>query len=189
MRGKAALLSWDMVARYLCWDVSHDAWSNKLLSWGERKRRDTFAEMQIMRHGDELLSWGMGGGTFISTCYWCTLVYCSRLFAWWSTQSGLETLLSSLITRRWVRLQTLWRYRLKDLSIDEMIGAWCIGVYRGLPVGFLLLWYSVLLTVVALSLLYLLFKSWFICSRRWCIDKLGVFHANKTSMCLDPHLN
>ena len=23
------------------------------------------------------------------------------------------------------------------------------------------------------------FKSWFICSRRWCIDKLGVFLANK----------
>ena len=25
--------------------------------------------------------------------------------------------------------------------------------------------------------------------RRWCIDKLGVFHANQASMCLDPHLN
>ena len=24
---------------------------------------------------------------------------------------------------------------------------------------------------------------------RWCIDKLGVSHANQTSMCLDPHLN
>ena len=23
----------------------------------------------------------------------------------------------------------------------------------------------------------------------WCIDKLGVFHANQISMCLDPHLN
>ena len=22
-----------------------------------------------------------------------------------------------------------------------------------------------------------------------CEDKLGVFHANQTSMCLDPHLN
>ena len=22
-----------------------------------------------------------------------------------------------------------------------------------------------------------------------CIDKLGVFHANQISMCLDPHLN
>ena len=28
--------------------------------------------------------------------------------AWWSTQSRLATLLSSLIARRWVGLQTLW---------------------------------------------------------------------------------
>ena len=28
----------------------------------------------------------------------------------------------------------------------------------------------------------LLFISWFICSRRWCMDKLGVFHANQTSV-------
>ena len=36
-----------------------------------------------------------------------TLMYCNRLHAWWSTQSLLATLLSSLIARRWVRLQTL----------------------------------------------------------------------------------
>ena len=60
---------------------------------------------------------------------------------------------------------------------------------KGLPVGFLLLWCSVLFTVESLSLLYLLVICWFICSRRWCIDKLGVFHANQISMCLDPHLN
>ena len=53
---------------------------------------------------------------------------------------------------------------------------------RGLPVGFLLLRYSVLFTVESLSLLYLLIISWFICSRRWCIDKLGVYHANQTSV-------
>ena len=35
------------------------------------------------------------------------LLYCNRLHAWWSTQSRLATLLSSLIARRWVRLQTL----------------------------------------------------------------------------------
>ena len=46
-----------------------------------------------------------------------------------------------------------------------------------------------LFTVESLSLLYLLFISWFICSRSWCIDKLGFFHANLISMCLDPHLN
>ena len=90
------------------------------------------------------------------------------------------------------RLQTLWRFLLKDLSIDEMVGAWCFGccqAHRGLPIGFLLLRYSVLFTVKSLSLLYLLFISWFICSRKWCIDNLGVFHANQTSMCLDPYLN
>ena len=59
----------------------------------------------------------------------------------------------------------------------------------GLTVGFLLLRYSVLCTVESLSLLYLLFISWFICPRRQFMDKLGIFHANQTSVCLDPHLN
>ena len=36
-----------------------------------------------------------------------------------------------------------------------------------------------------ISLLYLDL----LCFRRWCIDKLGVFHANQISMCLYPHLN
>ena len=40
----------------------------------------------------------------------------------------------------------------------------------------------VLFTVESLSLLCLLVISWFICSRRWCFDKLGVFHANQISM-------
>ena len=64
-----------------------------------------------------------------------------------------------------------------------MVGAWWFGwcqAHQGLPVGFLLLLYSVLFTVESLSLLYLLFVSSFICSRRWCIVKLGVFHAKKT---------
>ena len=96
------------------------------------------------------------------------------LHAWWSTQSRLATLLFSLIARGWVVLQTLWRFRLKDLSFDEMVGAWCFGCCQAhwrLPVGFLLLQYSVLFTVESLSLLYLLFISWYICSRRWCMDK------------------
>ena len=38
-----------------------------------------------------------------------------------------------------------------------------------------------LFTVESLSLLYLLVISWFICFR-WCIDKLGVFHANQISI-------
>ena len=36
-----------------------------------------------------------------------TLMYCSSLHAWWSTQSWLATLLSSLIACWWVGLQTL----------------------------------------------------------------------------------
>ena len=108
------------------------------------------------------------------------------------TQSRLATLHSSLIARLWVGIQTLWWFWLKDIFIDEMVGAWCLSccqAHWSLPVGFLLLLYSVLFTVESLSLLYLLFISWSICSRRWCIDKTGVFHANQTSMCLDPHLN
>ena len=62
-----------------------------------------------------------------------------------------------------------------------MVGAWCFGSCQAhwcLPVGFLLFQYSVLCTVEPLSLLYLLFISWFILSRRWCLDKLEVFNAN-----------
>ena len=56
--------------------------------------------------------------------------------------------------------RTLWRFRLQDLSFDEMVGAWCFGwcqAHRGLPVGFPLLQYSALCTVESLSLLYLVF--------------------------------
>ena len=60
---------------------------------------------------------------------------------------------------------------------------------RGLPVGFLLLRYSVWFAVGSLSLLCLLVVSWFICFGRWCIDGLGVFHAGQMSVCLGPHLN
>ena len=117
------------------------------------------------------------------------LMYCNILHVGWSTQSRSATLLSSLIARGWDGLNTLWQFRLKDY---EMVGAWCFGCLLGppgLPVGFLMLRYSVLFTAESLSLFYLLFISWFICSRRWCIDKLGVFYAHQTSMCLDPHLN
>ena len=65
------------------------------------------------------------------------------------------------------------------------LGSWCFGccqALRGLLVGFLLLRYSVLCTVESLSLLYLLFIFWFICSGRCCMDKLGVFRANQTSI-------
>ena len=62
-------------------------------------------------------------------------MYCIRRHAWWSTQSRLATLLCSLIARQWVGLQTLWRFRPKNLSIDEMVGAYCFGCLWG-PSGF-----------------------------------------------------
>ena len=71
-----------------------------------------------------------------------TLMYCSRLHAWCSAQSRMAALLSSLIARWWVGLRALRRFQLKDLSIDEMVGAWCFGcclAHRGLSVGFILL--------------------------------------------------
>ena len=43
------------------------------------------------------------------------------LWPWWQRGFGL---------------QTLWWFWLKDLSIDEMIGAWCFGCLSGLP-GFI----------------------------------------------------
>ena len=36
------------------------------------------------------------------------LMYCNRLHAWWPIQSRLAALLSSLVARRWVGLQTLY---------------------------------------------------------------------------------
>ena len=90
-------------------------------------------------------------------------------------------------------LQCLSR-RLFDKNVTGLIfqHQWNIeNIYHSplwLTVGFLLLRYSDLFTVESLSLFYLLFISWFICFRRLCIDKLGVFPANQTSMCLDPHL-
>ena len=88
---------------------------------------------------------------------------------------GLATLLSSLIARQWVRLQTLWRVRLKDLSIDEMVGAWCFGYCQAHRVYLLDFFCSGIQSYLLLSpyLCFIsFFKSWFICSRRWCIDKL-----------------
>ena len=49
----------------------------------------------------------------------------------------------------------------------EMVGALAVcRAQGGLPVGFLLLLYSVLFTIESLSLLYLLVIFSFICSRR-----------------------
>ena len=85
------------------------------------------------------------------------------------------------------------RFGLKDLSIDEIVGAWCLAVVRPTAVYLLDFFCSGIQLYLLLSpylcFISLFFISWFICSMRWCIDKLEVFHANQTSMCLDPHLN
>ena len=88
---------------------------------------------------------------------------------WRSTQSRLAALLSSLIAHRWVVPQTLWRFRLKDISLDKRVRAWCYvcsWAHQGLTVGFLLLRHSVVYTVESLSLVYLLFISPFVLTRR-----------------------
>ena len=90
------------------------------------------------------VSWWLSGSS--SWCFGLSVVcdcgnswsysltfFCNRLHAWWTTESQLATLLSSLVARRWVGL--LWWFRLKDLSIDEMIGDCCFGCLLG-PPGF-----------------------------------------------------
>ena len=58
----------------------------------------------------------------------------------------------------------------------------CCQAHWGLPVGFLLLRYSVLFPFDSLFLLYLLFISWFICSRRWRMVKLGLLQTKHLYM-------
>ena len=54
-------------------------------------------------------------------------------------------------------------------SLDPSV---CCLTHRGLAVGFHLLRYSVVPTVESLSLFYLLFISWLVCTRRWFMDKI-----------------
>ena len=71
-----------------------------------------------------------------------------------------------------------------------MVGAWCFGCLSG-PLGFTgwisFARYSFLFTVESLSLLYLLVISWFICSWKWCIDKLGACMQTKY-LCVFIHI-
>ena len=74
----------------------------------------------------------------VSNCEFVTfpLVSCVKCGTWlyrFLIFAPLLSLLSSLIARLWVGLQTLWRFRLKDLSIDGMVGAWCFGWLSGRP--------------------------------------------------------
>ena len=100
----------------------------------------------------------------------------------------------AIIVKVYVWILLMGRFRLKDLSVDEMVGTWCFDCLSGSPGltcwvsfapvfrGFFYCWDH----IFALSPCDIF---WFICSRRWCIDKLGVFHANQISKCLDPYLN
>ena len=100
----------------------------------------------------------------------------------------------------WVRCGT-WLYRFLIFAtlllwLSELFCLCCVAALKSLPaLSFNALIFPILRIVCtisfhySLSLLYLLVISWFICFRRWCIDKLGVFHANQIFMCLDPHLN
>ena len=59
-------------------------------------------------------------------------MYCNRLHAWRSTHSRLATLLSSLIARRWVGLQTL--YPFKNIFDFTTAGDWdCVATVERLP--------------------------------------------------------
>ena len=62
-----------------------------------------------------------GGGSVV------TLVCCHKLRAWWSAQSWLAALLSSLVVCQWVGPRTLWWFQLEDLSVDGMVGSRCFG--------------------------------------------------------------
>ena len=77
-------------------------------------------------------------------------------------QRSVDILQSSLIAHQRAGPQALWRFRLKDLSVDERVWAWCrvFGqAHQGLNVGFILLQYSLVCNVESLSLFYLLFIS------------------------------
>ena len=117
--------------------------------------------------------------------------------AWWSTQSRLQN-------SKWVwsgknNFALLFNlhaggadFRLSDGSDLKtyLLMRWsrpdALAVrqaHQGLLLGFHLLQYYLL----SLSLLYPLFISWFICSGRWCIYKLGVFLQTKY-LCVLIHI-
>ena len=65
---------------------------------------------------------------------------CDCGISWSYSLTILETLLSYLLACWRVGLKTLWWFRLKYLSIDEMVGAWCFGccqAHQGLIFGFI----------------------------------------------------
>ena len=75
----------------------------------------------------------------------------------------------------------------KELSIDEMVGPDALAVVRPTGVYLLDFFCSGIQFYVLLSRC-LCFIS-FLYIDLYVLDKLGVYHSNQTSMCLDPHLN
>ena len=93
------------------------------------------------------------------------------------TISGLRELFSSLMVTHWSRecnvVNLKQSFTNAYMSKLKLVFAKKLNNNR----------YSVFIcTVEFLSLLYLLVISWLICSRRWFVDKLGVFHANQISV-------
>ena len=58
-----------------------------------------------------------------------------------------------------------------------------LAIFNCLTVRYVLLQYSVACTIGSLSFLFISFLY----LDRIFINKFGIFHANQTSMCLDPH--
>ena len=110
-------------------------------------------------------------------------MYGNRLHASWPTHTWLAALLSSLIARWRVGPQTLWWFRIKDLSIDERVRAWSMLCLWSGPPGFNC-WISFIpvfscMYCWILIFVLLIFISWFVCTWRWYIYKLGIFHGNQ----------
>ena len=98
-------------------------------------------------------------------------MYCNRLHAWWSNQSWLATLLSSIFGRHWVGHQTLWWFRLIDLSTDERVGFHVCLCYAVLSVCCSLVitcWERADLMLCFLFLTFLYgVPGWYIENTRW----------------------
>ena len=74
--------------------------------------------------------------------------------------------------------QTLWRFRLKNLSVHERVWWHAVGlVHQGLTLGFPLLQYSVVCNIESY---FCKVFSRIVCTRRCYVDKLGIFYANQT---------
>ena len=183
------------------------------MSWYTSELRVRLAPLNRFKPSIKIFYWPFqGGSSFVDLLCFCSVLclicLCARLFicALWSPAGkGLTSWLSFVVSTVSLSLShwypgsgvlldciDLIFTPLLTLKTNLLIGAWyfgCCQAHRGLPVGFLLLRYSVLFTVESLSFLYLLLISWFICSRLWFIDTLEALNANQTSMCLDPHLN